>query len=178
MSGSEGSRTKSESKLKGSQLQLASKKWEPHWNDSGNPHTRIRANKKISVTKPKKLEAISSLFLALTLFLPSSLGVLAWQLSSLRLLHLVRESKLPVLGFYIPKASPSKERSSRYQSSMMFSEWPTSDHLYSPRSAILAGPWGPMTGFTLAIGPDPAAHMILSFLQNCMTEGGERQPQG
>ena len=30
----------------------------------------------------------------------------------------------------------------------------------------------------MAIGPDPAAHMILSFLQNDMTEAGEMQPQG
>ena len=35
--------------------------------------------------------------------------VLAWQLSSLRLLHLVRESKLPALGFYILKSSPIRK---------------------------------------------------------------------
>ena len=49
--------------------------------------------------------------------------------------------------------------------------------MYSPRSAILAGPWGPMIGFTWSCGPDPAAHMIVNFLQNYMTEAGERQPQ-
>ena len=74
-------------------------------------NTRLRANTKISVTRSKKLEVISSLFLTLSLSLPSSLMVLAWQLSSLRILYLVRESKLPALGFYVPKASPSKERS-------------------------------------------------------------------
>ena len=42
-------------------------------------------------------------------FIPSSLMVLAWQLSSLRLLHLVRESKLPALGFYILKSSPIRK---------------------------------------------------------------------
>ena len=29
----------------------------------------------------------------------------------------------------------------------------------------------------MVIGPDQAAHMILNFLQNYMTEAGERQPQ-
>ena len=32
--------------------------------------------------------------------------------------------------------------------------------------------------FYMVIGPDPAAHMNLSFLQNYMTEARERQPQG
>ena len=78
----------------------------------GIQDTRLRANTKISVTGHKKSEVISSLFLFLGLSLPSSLMVLAWQLLSLRLLHLVRESKLPALGFYILKVYPSKERSS------------------------------------------------------------------
>ena len=78
----------------------------------GIQDTKIRANKKISVTEPKKSEVISSLFLILTLSLCSSLWILAQQVSSLRLLHIVRESKLAALGIYIPKASPSKERSS------------------------------------------------------------------
>ena len=30
----------------------------------------------------------------------------------------------------------------------------------------------------MVIDPDPEAHMIFNFLQNYMTEGGERQPQG
>ena len=30
----------------------------------------------------------------------------------------------------------------------------------------------------MVFGPDPAAHMIVNFLQNYMTEAGERQPQG
>ena len=58
---------------------------------------RIRANTKISVTVPKKSEGIHSLTFALSL--QSTLMVLAWQLFSLRLLHLVREFKLPALGF-------------------------------------------------------------------------------
>ena len=77
----------------------------------GIQDTRLRANTKISVTGPKKSEIISSLFHTLPLSLPSSLMVLASQLSSLRLLHLVRESKLSALGFYILKASPiTKEK--------------------------------------------------------------------
>ena len=53
----------------------------------------------------------SSVFsLTLILSLPSSLKVLAWQISSLRLLHLIWELAT-CLVFYIPKASPSKERS-------------------------------------------------------------------
>ena len=72
--------------------------------------------------------------------------VLAWQLFSIRLIHLVREFKLPALGFLILKASPVRKEDCRHQSSRMFSEWPTSDHMYNPISAILAGPWGLMTG--------------------------------
>ena len=30
----------------------------------------------------------------------------------------------------------------------------------------------------MVFGPDSAAHMIVNFLQNYMTEAGERQPQG
>ena len=50
--------------------------------------------------------------------------------------------------------------------------------MYSPRLDILAGPWGPMIDFTWSCDPDLAAHMIVNFLQNYMTEAGERQPQG
>ena len=45
--------------------------------------------------------------------------------------------------------------------------------MYSPRSAILVHDW-----LYMVIGPDTAAHMIVNFLQNYMTEAGERQPQG
>ena len=78
----------------------------------GIQDTRIKRNTKISVTGPMKSEVFSSLFLTLGLSLPSSLGVLDRQLSSLSLLHLVWESNIPDLGFYIPKTSLSKERSS------------------------------------------------------------------
>ena len=47
--------------------------------------------------------------------------------------------------------------------------------MYSPRLAILAGPWGPMIDFTWSCDPDLAAHMIVNFLQNYMTEAGERR---
>ena len=77
-----------------------------------------------------------------------------------------------------PEAISNKERKYwRHQSLRVFSEWPTSDHMYSPRSAILAGPWGPMNGFTRSCGHDAAAHMIVNFLQNYMTKAGEKQPQ-
>ena len=74
-----------------------------------------------------------------------------------------------------PEGISNKERKDwRHQSSRVFSEWPTSDHMYSPRSAIQARPWGPMIGFTWSCGPDLAAHMIVNFLQNYVTEARER----
>ena len=54
-------------------------------------------------------------------------------------------------------------------------------HLRSPVQPQISHPGRAMGSYDwvyMVIGPDPAAHMILSFLQNCMTEGGERQPQG
>jgi len=75
----------------------------------GIQDTRLRANTKISVTGHKKSEVISSLFHTFALSHPSSLMVLAWKLSSLRHLHLERESKLPTQGFYILKASPIRK---------------------------------------------------------------------
>ena len=48
--------------------------------------------------------------------------------------------------------------------------------MYSTRSAVLAGPLGP-DWLYMVIDPDPAAHMIVNFFQNYMTEAGERQPQ-
>ena len=32
--------------------------------------------------------------------------------------------------------------------------------------------------YYMVIDPDPEVHMIVNFLQNYMTEAGERQPQG
>ena len=94
----EGSRTQSESKLRGALLQLASRKRETHLNDSGNPgHKNQSKYKDFSDWTQEMRSHQFSLTLALSLH--TSLMVLAWQLSSLRLLHLVRESKLPALGF-------------------------------------------------------------------------------
>ena len=106
----EGSRTKSESHLRGDHSNWIYRKWRLIEMILGIQDTRIRANTKISVTGPRESEVISSLFLTLTLSLSSSLKVLAWQISSLRLLHLIWELAT-CLVFYIPKASPSKERS-------------------------------------------------------------------
>ena len=75
----------------------------------GIQDTRLRANAKVYVTGPKKSEVINSLFHTLALSLQSTLMVLAWQHFSLRLLHLVRDFKLPALGFYILKASPIRK---------------------------------------------------------------------
>ena len=108
MSGSEGSRTKSESKLREALLQLASRKRETHWNDSGNPGHKNQSKYKDLSDRTQEIRSHQFSF-TLTLSLWSSLMVLAWQLSSLRLLHLVRESKLPALGFYILKAFPIRK---------------------------------------------------------------------
>ena len=40
----------------------------------------------------------------------------------------------------------------------MFSEWPTLDHMYSHRSALLAGRWGCMTGFEWSCGLTNSTH--------------------
>ena len=42
----EGSRTKSESQLRGAHFQLASRKWETHLNDSGNPGHKTQSKYK------------------------------------------------------------------------------------------------------------------------------------
>ena len=71
---------------------------EIHWNDSGKPgHKNQSKDKDLSDCTQEIRSHQFSLTLAFSLH--SSLMVLAWQLSSLRLLHLVRESKLPALRF-------------------------------------------------------------------------------
>ena len=76
------------------------------------------------------------------------------------------------------KASPSKERSLEpLEFKGVF--WMT--HLSSHVQPLISHPGRAMWSYDwlyLIIGPDSAAHMIVSFLQNYMTEGGERQPQG
>ena len=74
----------------------------------GIQDTRLRADTKISVTGPKKSEVISFYF---TLSLFHSLFFDGIRLTAifLKLLHLVRESKLPTPGFYILKASPIRK---------------------------------------------------------------------
>ena len=106
----------------------------------GIQDTRLRANTKISVTGHKKSEVIilyftPSLFHSLffdgliltTFFLKASTPSEGVQATCPRVLH--------------PEGISNKERKDwRNQRSRVFSEWPTSDHMYSPRSAILAGP--------------------------------------
>ena len=75
----------------------------------GIQDTRLTANTKISMTGPKKIRSHQFSISHTHSFIPSSLMVLAWQLSSLRLLHLVRESRLPALGLYILKPSPIRK---------------------------------------------------------------------
>ena len=54
-------------------------------------------------------------------------------------------------------------------------------HLRSPVQPQISHPGRAMGSYDwlyMAIGPNPAAHMILSFLQNYMTEARGKQPQG
>ena len=102
----EGSRTKSESQLRGARLQLASRKGATHWNDSGNPGHKTQSKYKDLSDWTQEIRSHQFSISHTHSFIPSSLMVLASQLSSLRLLHPVRESKLSPLGFYILKASP------------------------------------------------------------------------
>ena len=74
--GSEGSRTKSESKLREAHSNWLQGKGRLIEMILGIQDTRIKANIKISVTGTKKSEVISSLFLTLALSLPFSLMIL------------------------------------------------------------------------------------------------------
>ena len=137
----EGSRTKSESQLRGAHLQLASRKGEAHWNDSGNPGHKTQSKYKdlsdwtqeirshqFSFSHPCSFPSLFSDGLSLkTFFLKASTLSEEVQATRHRVLH--------------PEGISNKERKDwRHQRSRVFSEWPTSDHTYSPRSAILAGP--------------------------------------
>ena len=104
--------------------------------------------------------------------------VLAWQLSSLRLLHIVRKSKLPALGFYILKASPVRKEKIE---DIRVQRCSLKDPPQITCTAQISHPGRDMGSYDwlcILLGPDPAAHMIVNFLQNYMTEAGERQPQG
>ena len=105
----EGSRTKSESQLRGAHLQLASRKGKTLWNDSGNPGHKTRNEYKDLSDWTQEIRSHQFFISHSHSFIPSSLMALASQVSSLRLLHPVRKSKLPALGFYIPKASPIRK---------------------------------------------------------------------
>ena len=143
----------------------------------GIQDTRLRANTKISVTGHKKSEVI------ILYFTPSLFHSLFFDGLSLTTFFL--KASTPSEGVQAtcprvkyPEGMSNKEgKDWRHQSLRVFSEWHNSDHKYSPRSAILAGPWDTMIGFTWSCGLDPTAHMIVNFLQNYMTEAGERQPQ-
>ena len=74
----------------------------------GIQDTRLRANTKISVTGHKKSEVII-LYFTPSLFHSLFFDGLSLTISSLRLLHIVRESKIPALVFYILKASPIRK---------------------------------------------------------------------
>ena len=174
----EGSRTKSESQLRGVHLQQASRKGETHWNDSGNPGHKTHSKHKDLNDWAQKNQKSSVLYFTHSLF--HSLFF-----DGLSLTTFFIKASTPSAGVQAtcsrvlyPEAISNKERKYwRHQSLRVFSEWPTSDHMYSPRSAILAGPWGPMNDFTWSCGHDAAAHMIVNFLQNYMTKAGEKQPQ-
>ena len=108
MSESEGSRMKSETKLRGALIQLASRNRETHWNDSGKLGRKKQSKYKDLSDWTQEIRS-HQFSLTLALSLPSSLMVLTWKFSCLRLLHIVRKSKLPALGFYILKASPVRK---------------------------------------------------------------------
>ena len=97
----EGSRTKSESQLRGARLHLASRTEGTHWNDSENPGHKTQSKYKDLCDWTQEIRSHQFSISHPHCFIPSSLMVLALQFSSLRLLHLLRESKLPALGFYI-----------------------------------------------------------------------------
>ena len=111
MFGSEASRTKSESKLRGALLQLASKKTETHCNDSGNPGHKNQSKYKDLSNWTQEIRSHQ-----FSLSHPRSFSSLFFYGLSLRTFSLKASTpsegvKLPVLGFYMLKASPSKERS-------------------------------------------------------------------
>ena len=167
-------RTKSESQLRGAHLQLASRKGENHWNDSWNLGPKNQSKYKDLCNWTKRSEVIIS---HSHTFIPS------FDVLSLKTFFV--EASAPSDGvqatcprvLYLEGILSKEWKDWRHQSSRVFSEWPISDHMYSPRLAILAGPWGPMIDFTWSCDPDLAAHMIVNFLQNYMTEAGERQPK-
>ena len=80
-----------------------------HWNDSGNPGHKTLSKYKDLSDWTQEIRSQQFSISHPHCFIPSSLMVLAWQFSSLRLVHLLRESKLPTLGFYILKASPIRK---------------------------------------------------------------------
>ena len=104
-----GSRTKSESQFRGAHLQLASREGETHWNDSGNPGHKTQSKYKDLSDWTQEIRSHQFSISHPHSFIPSSLMVLASQLSSLRLLHLMRKSKIPALRFYILMASPIRK---------------------------------------------------------------------
>ena len=109
----EWSKTKSESQLRGAHLHLASRKGETHWNDSGNPGHKTQSKYKDLCDWTQEIRSYQSSVSNPHSFIPSSLMIWAWQRSSLRLLHLVRGSRLPALGIYILKASPIRKEKIR-----------------------------------------------------------------
>ena len=88
----------------------------------------------------------------------------------------MRGSRLPALGIYILNASPimkEKFEDIRVQGCS----------LNDPPQITCAAPdqppgrkMGSYHWFYMVLGPDQAAHMIVNFLQNYITEAGERQP--
>ena len=174
----EGSRTKSESQLRGAHLQLASRKEETQWSDFGNPGHKTQSKCKglcdwiqeirshqFSISHPHSFPSFFSDGLSLTtFFLKACTPIEGVQATYPRVLY--------------PEGISNKERKYwRHQSSRVFSEWPTLDHMYSPRSAILAGPWGPMIGFTWSLAVTQK-HTWLSNSSRTTWLKLERQPQG
>ena len=75
----EGSRTKSESQLRGAHLQQASGKGKTHWNDSGNPGHKTQSKYKDLNDWTQEIKSHQFSISYTQSFIPSSLMVLAWQ---------------------------------------------------------------------------------------------------
>ena len=76
----EGSRTKSESQLRGAHLQLASRKGETLWDDSGNPGHKTQSKYKDLSDRTQEIRSHQFFISHPYSFIPSSLMVWAWNI--------------------------------------------------------------------------------------------------
>lgn len=150
----EGSRIKSEAQVREAQLQMAWRKGETYWKDTGDLDTRTRAEPKISVTALISLWEIRSH--CLTLCLPCSFPLCIFDSLSLKAFFpqasTLSEGLWSCLSqsFISLKYIAQKERSSENITLPVrdIKDWSTSDHKFSPGPTILMGAGGTMISFT------------------------------